>query len=451
MKKVLYLIAIAGLGLAAYLYSKPGVLRGGAKAIETCEGCNVVVVLIDTMRADHLPFYGYSRDTAPFLSSMASKSVVFERAFATAPWTAPSTASLFTSLYPSQHGVVTGYAASKRLQRKQKGITMNRIPAKIQTLGEFMKSAGYPTIAVTDNINISKPMGFHRGFDYFENYRSRGAEAVNKKASEFLDKVKDQGPYFLYLHYMDPHSPYLERGDWFKQCLASTGGSEREKTVCAYDSEMRYLDSQISELFHRYSILENSIVFIVSDHGEEFWEHGRLGHSKTLYKEVLHIPFVFYHPRRHPARIAENVLITDVLPTLARLLSIEPSARWEGKDLVSFIDSPQRRNDRVLLSERLRHPAQEEPKWWKRSVIEDKWHYIRTEDLTGPLERELYDLEIDFAETANIYSESEKIGLEMEQEFENYPPLAWLPESESFDVELDAGTVDQLRTLGYLD
>ena len=134
---------------------------------------NIVLIVIDTLRPDHLPFYGYDRDTAPFLSSLAEGGVVFERVHSTSSWTAPATASIVTSLNPLQHGVLTGFRMVASLRKIDPTITLNRIPAEVTTVAEVLQEAGYSTYAVTDNINICREEGFEQGFDRFWNYDYR--------------------------------------------------------------------------------------------------------------------------------------------------------------------------------------------------------------------------------------------------------------------------------------
>ncbi len=185
---------------------------------------NVVVILVDTLRADHLPFYGYKKDTAPFLSSLAKKSIIFDRAFSACSYTAPAVASVFTSLYPSQHGVITGHFANIRLQKKNQTVTFDRIPEELTTLAEEMKNAGYKTYGVADNLNITTEMGFTQGFDKFSTFRYEGAPKVNETVKSWAAELNSGGKYYLYIHYMDPHEPYNERAPWF---TSSTDQKER--------------------------------------------------------------------------------------------------------------------------------------------------------------------------------------------------------------------------------
>lgn len=425
------------------------------KTIADCPGCNVVVILVDTLRADHLPAYGYKRDTAPFLTSFLNKSTVFEKAFSASCWTAPATSSVFTSLYPSQHGVISGFLATKKMIKDGLPIHMNKIPQKDITLGEMMLEAGYNTLAVADNINIGKEMGFDRGFSQFEKFNEKGADKVNHSASGFIDKVKDKGPYFAYLHYMDPHAPYLQINPFYSKCLKETDMSEKQKMICAYDSEIYNLDVNLKRMFDKYGWLENSIIFFLADHGEEFWDHGQRGHGKTLYTELIHVPFAVYHPRWQGRQISYNVHTIDLLPTLAALIGYDIRPQWKGENLLPFLNGTMPYKDRILFSERLRTPFSKS-KWWKRSVLDKNLHYIHTEDNVKILNQELYDLKNDFSEKSNL-SEKSKDDVQNSLKLLSVLPDAKEVQQNSgkgqddVKIEVDQELVDQLKSLGYID
>ena len=164
---------------------------------------NVVLIVLDTLRADHLPFYGYYKNTAPFLTELSTRSVVFENVFSASSYTSPATASIFTSLYPFQHGVYTGFFTSK-----QKKIELNRIPERIKTITEILKENGYETYGVADNINICKEEGFTQGFDKFKQFHYVQEQKMVQRLREWAGEIKAQNKYFLYIHFNDCHGPY---------------------------------------------------------------------------------------------------------------------------------------------------------------------------------------------------------------------------------------------------
>lgn len=407
---------------------------------------NVVLLLIDTLRADHLPFYGYHKDTAPFLSSLAEKSVIFERAFSTSSTTAPSTASIFTSLYPSQHGVITGYIATKRLAKKyqDKGIVLNAIPADFVTLGEVFKQAGYKTYSLADNMNISREMGYDQGFDKFETFNYAGAEKINSVLKSWKSDLDNNGKYFLYLHYMDPHLPYHQRKPWYEET------SDRlQKKINAYDSEISYLDKHIAEMFDLYSWLENATVIVVADHGEEFFEHGNYTHGKSLYREVLHVPLMIYHPDITPHRVAQTVSLIDVLPTLADLCGFKQEKEWMGYTLVPAIFKDPLR-ERAIFSELLRRPEMQETHTTFRSVISDDLHFIESV-YQGVKKEELFNLKTDFNEKKNIVTEDREVTARLRGKLKALEDKKYEALHKEVNVNLDEEMLNRLKTLGYVN
>jgi len=405
---------------------------------------NVIILLIDTLRADHLASYGYSRETAPFLSSLAKKSVVFKQAFSASSTTAPSTASIFTSVYPSHHGIITGYIATQRLARVNKEIVLNKIPAEFVTLGETFKNAGYKTFSLSDNLNISHIMGYDQGFDKFETYQYVGAQKINEVMKSWnveinSDDVKQKN--FIYLHYIDPHLPYHKREPWFKKSTDSL-----QRNINAYDSEISYLDSNIEKLFNYYHWLDNSLVVVIADHGEEFLEHGKTTHGKDLYREVLHVPFMVYYPSIKARQVEEYVQTLDVLPTLAGLLGLKKDGRWLGKDLTSSIIGKQLANDRPLFSELLRRPEMTQAAF--RSVIKNGFHLIEN---ISTHKFELYNLEQDSAEKNNLLNSEKNIAQDLKAAFNILEKHQHEAQKKEVEVKLDEQTLDQLKTLGYVN
>jgi hypothetical protein len=298
---------------------------------------NVVLVVIDALRADHLSFHGYEHETAPFLASLAAKGVVFEKAFAAATNTAPSSASLFTGLYPEQHGVVMGlFGVAKKGELKRQSITLHQLPKEVKTLGEVMKDAGYKTFAAHNNKNVGRRFGFHRGFDVFEsNPSAEEAGGVNRIVQSWKSRLKEDEPYFFYIHYIDPHSPYRGRKPWYE----GKRRGYREATMEKYDSEIRHVDEKLRELSDLYNWEKEALLIVTADHGEEFWDHGGTRHSRTLYDEVLRIPLVIYDAPVNlpPRRITHNVSNIDVLPTIMDRIGLPADQRQEGRSLLPAI------------------------------------------------------------------------------------------------------------------
>ncbi len=404
---------------------------------------NVVVILVDTLRSDHLPFYGYHKDTAPFLTTLANKSIVFDNAFSASSYTGPATASVFTSLYPSQHGVITGHFANLRLQKKDQTVTFDKISDDAVTLGEEMTSAGFKSFGLADNLNISKEMGFSQGFSKFETYRYETATKMNKTLKEWKSEIEGSGRYFLYLHYMDPHEPYHKRDPWYQDAP-----DEKQKEINAYDSEISFVDSHIKEMFELYNWDKNSIVIFLADHGEEFWDHGGFGHGKTLYREVIEVPFFIYVPGITPGRISSHVTTMDILPTLSALLKFQAKDYWEGHNLLPVIESNSQA-DRSLFSELLRRP--EHPRPELRSVVTPDWHYISKKPKGGELHHELYNARTDVREKINEAKNRSQIVTELANRTMNVSKGKVVFKDNVVEQPLSVEGLEELKTLGYAE
>jgi arylsulfatase A-like enzyme len=308
----------------------------------------VVVVVIDTLRADHLPAYGYAKDTAPFLTRLAREGVVFERAYAPASWTAPSTASLFTSLYPFQHGVVLGLRATRKLQARDEGLRLRTLPEALETLPEALQQAGYATFGLTQNVNISAQMGFDQGFQRFRNLPADDtADVLHARLLAWKPRLDAAGRSFLYLHYLDPHSPYRERAPLFDP--ASRG---RARQVSAYDSEIRYVDDYLRRAYDAFAWDDDTLLVVTADHGEEFWEHGSVEHGRSLYGEVLNVPLLMRFPggRWGGRRVSAPVSLIDVLPTLRAAVGRPRGAHDQGRDLLPLVRGERAPDERALFA-----------------------------------------------------------------------------------------------------
>jgi arylsulfatase A-like enzyme len=239
---------------------------------------DVVVIVIDTLRADHLPLLGYEKETAPFLTELAESRGAWALAHSTSSWTAPASASLHTSTQAIQHGVRDGFRATQVRRRNDTSIRVDRIPDELETMAEAFHEAGYATFGVADNRNICREMGFDQGFERFSTMNYEGADAVNARVMAWSDAIDAARPYFLYLHYMDPHRPYNQHDSSYRPT-----GDERLDQIAAYDSEIAFVDARIRALHDRFGWDENTVIVVTSDHGEEFLEHGGWDHGRTLY------------------------------------------------------------------------------------------------------------------------------------------------------------------------
>ena len=255
---------------------------------------NVVIILIDTLRADYLGVYGYSEEMAPFLAELAERSVVFDRAFSTSSWTAPSTSSLFTSLYPNQYGVVEGFrmrrGRNERLKEERKEtIALNRIPTGVVTLPERLRSMGYATFGMASNLNIGDDMGFSRGFDEFRLDLKASADDFVEQLKTWEKRLQQSEPFFLYFHLNDVHEPYEGRAPYYQK---RRGWLEDRRA--RYLSEIGYLDEHLREVYETLASAEDTIWVVLSDHGEEFHDHGGLAHFTSLYMELNRVVMMYH-------------------------------------------------------------------------------------------------------------------------------------------------------------
>jgi arylsulfatase A-like enzyme len=313
---------------------------------------DVVLIVVDTLRADHLGTYGYDRGTTPRIDALAGGGTVFDAAWSAAPWTLPSVMSMMTSRYASSHRV------------ENDGL---KLGAEIPTLAETLKRSGYSTGAFVSHVYVSATYGFNRGFDTFDDfglskpgYRlEAGMEPTADRVTDgALGWMKRQGrrPVFLFLHYFDPHWPYdpparfrgLYPDDYrgpldasydsiskFQDPRTALPEDYRRFLIDRYDGEIRFVDEQIGRLLDGIVAAGRggrTWVVLTADHGEEFKDHGSMGHGRRLYEEVIRVPLIVARP---PAagkanRVTSPVSGIDLLPTVTALAAVEPPAGIQG-------------------------------------------------------------------------------------------------------------------------
>jgi arylsulfatase A-like enzyme len=321
---------------------------------------NVLLLVLDTLRADRLHAVRDGVDVMPQLRELASQSVAFTHATSPSSWTKPAMASLFTGLYPDAHHVM--FSADPASPERA---TADVLSSELETLAEFLSKAGYQTAAIQTNANLIEEFGFRQGFDVFEFYPGAAAGDITKRAIEM--SMEMTGPYLLYVHYMDPHMPYtppaeyrelfgkppalteadaiafdnimrylVDYIDWkvgLKTERAyeelSIAGKQEFQTL--YDAAVRYLDEELAKLTeHIRTSFPNTLIVILSDHGEHFWEHGLMGHGLTLYNEELRVPLLISGPRIAPSVVQTPVNTINILPTIAAYLDLPASPQWQA-------------------------------------------------------------------------------------------------------------------------
>lgn len=399
---------------------------------------NVVLVIVDTLRADRVSALG---GRLPYLSALRARAVVFERALSPSSWTPTATASIFTGLWPHQHGVRTGYLA---LKAKRRLGPVDRLPDAAATLPEVMRAAGYHTVGVSDNVNIGETTGFARGFHTFVSHRDQGAARVARSARRALSTRPSDRPYFLYLHLMDPHAPYLRRPGY--RAPPRPAGS----ALARYDSEIVHVDRHLRALHDALGWERDTLLVFSSDHGEAFGEHGCHGHPNQLYQELLAVPLLFFAPGRLPAgTLQEPVSTLDILPTLRGLLGLPPGPDTAGVDLSAQLRTPSEPAPRALFS--MRYSDLVQPPLRRRAVVAESMKLIEYFP-SGRLE--LFDLARDSGEIHDLSisraSETARLRALLEDAARLKPqyPTTRLPAPKTPPCQ--AGLIERLRALGYV-
>ncbi len=302
---------------------------------------NVVVVVIDTLRADRLGCYGYSRPTSPALDALAARGLCFERAYATAPWTLPSTASLLTGLQPEVHRASHFFAS---------------ISPEARLLAESLAGEGYENAAFVGNYFVQPLFGFERGFDRYDQgcMVDRGginSPQISDAAIAWLEQPRER-PFFLYLHYFDPHYNYWEHEGFkfggedtervfsgadiyaLREQAPRFDAADRARLDALYDSEVAFTDHHVGRVFRKLEELgvdDETYVVVTADHGESLGEHGWIGHTVQLYEESIRIPLIVAGPGLEPARHGDlPVQLDDVIVPLLRLAGGEEAGPWSS-------------------------------------------------------------------------------------------------------------------------
>lgn len=509
-------LAVLGTVLAGVLLLLPSMRsaqRGGAGGAQMAGGGakrpNVLLIVLDTVRADHLSVYGYARSTTPGLERLAREGVTFEQALAPAPWTLPSHATLFTGLYPVQH---------------HSGRFHPRLDQHLTTLPELLHAQGYQTVAFSNNTWISRATNFHQGFDHFEDFRgiwrvwrsasrllavqvyrvfrpaqlhgdhSGGAGVTNQAIRRWFNAQHDPSrPFLLFINYLDAHFPYHPPDPYWRkfvepahlalatELLDDKAQDDADYTpppikwepakwgalTDLYDGELFYLDAMLTELFddlRQRGLYDDTLVVITSDHGEHLGEHDLFLHRFSVYEPTLRIPLLMRLPGRLPAglRVPDWVGLTDVFPTVLKLLAVEPPADVQavlpGRSLVgSPVAVPP---GRMLLGD-YEIPDNLLPRYRQKTTVTDEryfrrglrsLHYENWKFIWGTDGRhELYDLEHDPLEKNDLLQQAPEQARAMETRLQAV--LAGLPKMRDAEAagELDDETKAQLRALGYIE
>ena len=346
-------------------------LRGGGERL------NVILISIDTLRADHLGCYGHRAIHTPNIDRLAARAVVFDRCFSCVPITLPAHCSMLTGMYPPKHSVRINY-----------GFTL---PGDIPTLATLLKKQSYLTLGFPAGYTLHGKFGLKRGFDVYQDFQldvqnELPAGQIVDNALAYMDKIQ-QSSFFLFLHFFDPHARY-----------APPHPFDLEYRACPYDGEIAYVDAQIGRIFtymERRGLWRNTIVVLTSDHGEGLGENGDITHTSMIYNGTVHVPLICYFPGIPPGRRADNVSIVDIAPTVLERLGLQHHAKaMDGSPLP--INHRQDRQ-RVLYLESL-YGRLHSGLNGLRGLIKGNDKYIQS------YPAQLYDLSQDFQERNNICS-----------------------------------------------
>lgn len=360
---------------------------------------NAVLVVEDSLRANHLSCYGYDRATSPVKDRWAEEGVLFLQAFSQASFTRASCSSFLTSLYPGATGVWTPF---------------NVLNDSYTTLPEILRQQGFATLLITQIVNVSEDSGLHQGFDRIIDFRTIGARASGVYGSDLLDQWilshADQNK-FIYLHIFDPHHPYDPPETFAAEYHGKPyiGGNRplahsvyfdppwlRRPTVESrnflYDEEIRHNDGlydKLLETLKKHGIYNDTLAVFTSDHGEFLGEHGLWGHMPPNHRQVLHVPMIMIYPSVLPGKIniQQPVQLLDIMPTILELAAVPTEGLLlQGDSLLPLIrgDNPIYWHRRFCMSDEIQNSRKDDQKAYQ-SIIYQKFHILTTNAINDPL------------------------------------------------------------------
>ena len=396
---------------------------------------NVLFIILDTLRADHLGCYGYRIAKTPNIDNLAAQGTRFENVISQVPLTFPSHCSIFTSTYPQFH------------RARDNGSF--RLKDDYVTLAEMMKDKGYTTAAFVSTIVLDSKYNLDQGFDVYDDEmekvkgkrvlkfmdEERTADKITERTVKWLKENKDKR-FFLWAHYYDPHTVY-DPPPPYKGMFRNP-----------YDGEIAFADEQIGILLNALKELrldKNTLIIFASDHGESLGEHGEKGHAVFIYEATIKVPLIFVYPGRIPQGkvIEDDVCLLDVMPTILDFTGIKKNKDMQGISLIKQIT----RNAKVPNL-----PAYSESFFAKyrfnwsalQAYREGDWKYIKS---TGP---ELYNLKDDPRELTNLIDEKSDLAKKMDKKLEKFLSKTSAPQEKEEKIEIDEETRQKLMSLGYI-
>ncbi|MCP5057789.1 MAG: sulfatase-like hydrolase/transferase [bacterium] len=427
----------------------------------------LLLISLDTTRSDHLSAYGYPRPTSPALETLAERGVRFTSAYSASASTGPSHATLFTSLHPARHGVL------------KNGLSL---ADGRETLAERLKGEGFQTAAVVSSFVLNAKFGLAQGFDHYDDAFApeeatatlaeweghavpgsfdRRGDHTTEHALRWLREERDPTlPFFLFVHYFDPHLPYTPPEPFdsrFVEKLPASAG-QLEKVVARYDGELAFVDNAVGTLLRGLEDLgldDATLVIVTGDHGEGLMKHGMLGHAVHLYEESVRVPLLMRWPGRLPRghSVSGPVAAIDIAPTALELLGIEPPRGLEGESLALAA-----RGEADLDPERpiYLHRRTYDSAWVadmgrlyvngsQSGIRQGRWKYIEGDLLKT---RELFDLEADRGEQRNLASSRPEKARELASRLEERRRQH---DADPNEAPLSPEDREALEALGYVE
>jgi arylsulfatase A-like enzyme len=465
---------------------------------------NVVLITIDCLRADHLPIYGYQRDTAPFLTELAEKSVLFENSFSTGPGTSVSFPSIFTGTYPFEFG---GYSE----------LSTQRTP-----IASVVSNEGVDTIGVHSNTYLSRTFGYQRGFDIYESFYNRpgGIVTLEDKFRNFFDengllftiikqvyesiveelilKKSDNGvslpykqansitdtaishlsdisaPFFSWIHYMDVHAPHHPPNKYFdlfadeipdwkhhhetwldaKEDPTTASDEDIQQFINAYDAEIRFVDEQIERLFNQmkqWGNHENTLYILTADHGELLGEHGQLSHPPRLYNELLHVPLILHHPNVNNSHRSDDLVsLIDIPTTIAKAFNAKIPDTYKGQSLLPATMGKNCEHD-MIFAEVCHEPGE----GMSTGKYRPDKSIVLCRSSSASYVRDLQRNSESFDVAANNNNSNSKVPTEIRQSLQkavdDHINSIESNNQNMNEVDISAKTAERLRDLGYAE
>ena len=423
---------------------------------------NVILISLDTTRADHLSAYGYSRPTSPSLDQLAAEGVLFEQAYSTTSTTGPTQASLLTGLLPPDHRIV------------RNGLALDE---RFDSIAEIAGRAGFTTAGIVSSFVMNSKFSLNQGFESWnEDFDSssaswtpgrwnghrvpnrafdRRADATTDLATEWLDSSWDGAqPFLLFLHYFDPHAPYDPPAE-FAELFQKEGASEEESVIDRYDAEIAFLDHELGRLFDVVRtdprLRDDTLLVVTADHGEGLGQHGYDRHGANIHEEAVRVPMIMWWPGRIPAgkRSPAPVSVVDVVPTMAGWMGLDVPAALPGADLGPFVEGEgSLPSDRpIWLYRRYYESAQARGipvSGYQLGLRQAHWKLIFGPD-EGRLE--LFDLTADPGELVNLVDEQ---PAQVNRMLASLDTLRRQADDVAEGTPIDSADASRLRALGYV-